>query len=107
MPRSRTQLFLLLHYASCRIRRPHFLPCCRNTLAARATVQSVAVVIVVIRRLIPVVSDPEERRRLGEAGHRRVTAYEVSRVSELFLDAVGLPTDAVPQREPSPVVRAR
>ena len=35
-------------------------------------------------------SNPEERRRLGEAGRRRVTAYEVSRVSGLFLDAVGL-----------------
>lgn len=37
-------------------------------------------------------SNPEERRRLGETGRRRVTAYEVSRVSGLFLDAVGLST---------------
>jgi glycosyltransferase involved in cell wall biosynthesis len=36
-------------------------------------------------------SDPGERRRLGEAGRRRVTAYEVSRVSGLFLGAIGLP----------------
>ncbi len=35
-------------------------------------------------------SDPGERRRLGEAGRKRVTAYEVARVSDLFLDAVGL-----------------
>ncbi|MGZ5425585.1 MAG: glycosyltransferase family 4 protein [Thermoanaerobaculia bacterium] len=37
-------------------------------------------------------SDPGERRRLGETGRRRVTDYEVSRVSGLFLDAVGLPS---------------
>ena len=37
-----------------------------------------------------VLSDPGERRRFGEAGRKRVTAYEVARVSDLFLDAVGL-----------------
>jgi glycosyltransferase involved in cell wall biosynthesis len=36
-------------------------------------------------------SDPEERRRLGEAGRRQVMLFDISRVSRLFLDAVGLP----------------
>jgi glycosyltransferase involved in cell wall biosynthesis len=36
-------------------------------------------------------SDPEERRRLGEAGRQRVTRFDVSLVSRYFLDAVGLP----------------
>jgi glycosyltransferase involved in cell wall biosynthesis len=35
-------------------------------------------------------SDPAERLRMGEAGRRRAASYEVSRVSGLFLEAVGL-----------------
>jgi glycosyltransferase involved in cell wall biosynthesis len=37
-------------------------------------------------------SDPGERRRLGETGRRQVTRYDVSLVSRSFLDAVGLPS---------------
>jgi glycosyltransferase involved in cell wall biosynthesis len=37
-------------------------------------------------------SDPEERRRMGETGRRQVTLFDVSIVSRHFLDAVGLPS---------------
>lgn len=37
-------------------------------------------------------SDPEERHRLGETGRRQVTLFDVSIVSRHFLDAVGLPS---------------
>ncbi len=36
-------------------------------------------------------SDPVERRRLGEAGRKRVTRFDVSLVAQSFLEAVGLP----------------
>jgi len=37
-------------------------------------------------------SDPGERRRMGETGRRQVTLFDVSIVSRHFLDAVGLPS---------------
>ena len=37
------------------------------------------------------ISDPGERRRLGEAGRSRVKLFDVPLVSRAFLDAVGLP----------------
>lgn len=44
--------------------------------------------------------DPEEQRRLGDAGRRRVQRYDAPRVALEFLDAVGL--SKMPLREPPP-----
>jgi len=45
-------------------------------------------------------SDPEERRRLADAGRRRVQRYDAPRVALEFLDAIGLAQS--PLRESSP-----
>jgi glycosyltransferase involved in cell wall biosynthesis len=42
------------------------------------------------RALGLLVADPERRRRLGEAGRRRVERFDAPRVAEEFLQAVGL-----------------